>query len=165
VKLDRNKNLVEEVINAITDMHLAYNINLLNLDVNIVCDYQKAKELAWSQDLDEVENVWEDIKSLESGDIIGKLYEDDLNSMERPIREMIQSSEIYPSDFVSKYIEIFEEISGDLYICALNRLINGNVDNFYERIFDIYKLGAWPCGWQGNYPEGKMIVYVPEKIQ
>lgn len=165
MKLDRNKNLVEEVINAITDMHLAYNINLLNLDVNIVCDYQKAKELAWSQDLDEVENVWEDIKSLESGDIIGKLYEDDLNSMERPIREMIQSSEIYPSDFVSKYIEIFEEISGDLYICALNRLINGNVDNFYERIFDIYKLGAWPCGWQGNYPEGKMIVYVPEKIQ
>lgn len=27
-------------------------------------------------------------------------------------------------------------------MCALNRLVNGKVNNFYERIFEIYKLGG-----------------------
>lgn len=72
--------------------------------------------------------------------------------MERPIREIIQSSENYQSDFVSQYIDIFEEVVGDLYMCVLNRLVNGKGDNFYERIFKIYKLGGWPCGWEGEYP-------------
>ncbi|PFI73957.1 hypothetical protein COK13_29330 [Bacillus cereus] len=48
-------------------------------------------------------------------------------------------------------------------MCALNRLVNGKVDNFYERIFEVYKLGVWPCGWEGEYPEGRIIVYSPDK--
>lgn len=97
------------------------------------------------------------------GKILNPLYEHDLNSMERPIREIIQSSENYPGDFVLQYIDIFEEIIGDLHMCALNRLVNGKVDNFYERIFEVYKLGGWPCGWEGEYPEGRVIVYSPDK--
>lgn len=60
-----------------------HNENLLNRDVVTVNEYERAQELAWSQDLDEVENVWEDIKSSEGGEIIGQLNERDLNSWER----------------------------------------------------------------------------------
>ncbi|ATH92430.1 cytoplasmic protein [Bacillus glycinifermentans] len=162
MKYGRNTHLVEEVIHFIANLHFFRNENLLNRDVVMVNDYERAQELAWSQDLDEVENVWEDIKSSESGEIIGQLYEHDLNSMDHPIWEIIQSSENFPDDFVSEYIDIFEEVMGDLHKCALNRLVNGEVDNFYERIFEIYKLGGWPCGWEGEYPEGRMIVYSPE---
>jgi len=108
----------------------------------MVNEYERAQELAWSQDLNEVENVWEDIKSAEGGEVIGQLYEYDLNSMERPITEIIQSSENYPGDFVLQYIDIFEEIIGDLHMCALNRLVNGKINNFHKRIFEIYKLGG-----------------------
>ena len=163
MKYGKNTQLVEEVVNFIGNLHFFYNEKLLNRDVVMVNEYERAQELAWSQDLDEVENVWEDIKSSEGGEIIGQLYERDLNSMERPIREIIQSTENYPGDFVAQYIDVFEEIIGDLHMCALNRLVNGKVDNFYERIFDIYKLGGWPCGWEGEYPEGRMIVYSSKK--
>ncbi|CAG9614816.1 hypothetical protein BACCIP111899_04049 [Bacillus rhizoplanae] len=161
MKYGKNNQLVEEVINFISNLQLFHKEKLLNRD--IVNEYERAQELACSQDLDEVENVWDDIKSSESGEIIGKLYENGLNSMERPIREVIQSSENYPGDFASQYIDVFEEIVGDLHMCALNRLVNGKTDNFYERIFEIYKLGGWPCGWEGKYPQGRMIVYSPEK--
>ncbi|MBA4538225.1 cytoplasmic protein [Bacillus aquiflavi] len=166
MKYGENTQLVEEVINFIINLQLFHNENLLNFDIVMINDYERARELAWSQDLDEVENVWDDIKSYESGEIIGKLYENNLNSKERPLREIIQSPHKYPSDFVSRYIDIFEEIVGDLYMCALNRLVNGKVGNLYEKIFEIYKLGGWPCGWGGGkYPEGKIIVYSPEKEQ
>ncbi|EIT84460.1 hypothetical protein A374_15082 [Fictibacillus macauensis ZFHKF-1] len=163
MKFGKNTQLVEEVISFITNLQFFNNENLLNRDVVMVNQYERAQELALSQDLDEVENVWEDIKSSEGGEIIGQLYEHDLNSMERPIREIIQSSENHPDDFVVQYIDIFEEIIGDLHMCALNRLVNGKVNNFYERIFEVYKLGGWPCGWEGEYPQGRIIVYSPDK--
>ena len=48
-------------------------------------------------------------------------------------------------------------------MCAPNRLVNGKVDNFYEKVFKVYKMGGWPCGWKGEYMEGKMIVYLPNE--
>ncbi|PDY46418.1 cytoplasmic protein [Bacillus pseudomycoides] len=156
--------LVEEVIHFLSSLHLFHNEKVLNHNSIIVNDYERSQELAWSQDLDEVENIWDDIKSLESGEVIGKLYEGNLNAVERTLREIIQSASNYQEHFVSNYIEIFEEVMVDLHMCALNRLVNGKTDNFYERIFEVYKHGGWPCGWKGEYPEGNMIVYMPEMI-
>jgi len=34
-------------------------------------------------------------------------------------------------------------------------------DSFFERLFDLYKSGGYPCGWDGIYPEGRFIVYYP----
>ncbi|MGD6793099.1 cytoplasmic protein [Metabacillus indicus] len=162
MKYGKHTQLVEEVLNLTKNIKFTYNNNLVNTDVVLVNEYEIAQELAWSQDLDVVENVWEDIKSLESGEVIGKLYEENLNSLEKPIREIIQSSKNYPEDIVSKYIDIFEEITGDLHVCALNRLVNGKTNNLYEKIFEAYKLGGWPCGWEGEYPQGRMIVFSPK---
>ena len=58
-------------------------------------------------------------------------------------------------------------------MCALNRLVNGKVDNFYEKVFavynffffffEVYKMGVCFCGWKGEYMNGKMIVYLPNE--
>lgn len=31
--------------------------------------------------------------------------------------------------------------------------------DFYEKMFKIYLAGHLPCGWSGDYPNGKFIVY------
>ncbi|HEB2439422.1 hypothetical protein BTTOUR_21525 [Bacillus thuringiensis serovar toumanoffi] len=59
--------------------------------------------------------------------------------------------------------KLVEEVERDLEMCALNRLVNGKVDNFYEKVFKVYKMGGWPCGWKGEYMEGKMIIYLPNE--
>lgn len=30
---------------------------------------------------------------------------------------------------------------------------------FYKEILEIYECGNIPCGWNGTYPQRKMIVY------
>ena len=30
---------------------------------------------------------------------------------------------------------------------------------FNEKLLDIYKLGGFPCGWRGEFPEGKILIY------
>ena len=40
----------------------------------------------------------------------------------------------------------------DLYYCAENRAFNGRTDNFWERLYQLYRRGLWPCGWRGVYP-------------
>jgi hypothetical protein len=48
----------------------------------------------------------------------------------------------------------------DLWYCAENRAFNGSTDNFWERLFRLYRQGVWPCGWRGVYPEpGKFVAY------
>lgn len=64
------------------------------------------------------------------------------------------------NQITDSYRDFFEDVVVDLRNCALNRAINGQNQNFYEQIFNIYKAGGFPCGWKGEYPEtGEIIAY------
>jgi hypothetical protein len=159
----KNTKSVDEVIDFIRKEKLFENGICQINDITIIRDYEKAKILAWSQNSDEVQSVWEGIKSSESAIIMGKLYDErHLNNFEDEIYEIFNSSENYIDGFIPlEYWDIFEEIQGDIYMCALNRLVNGKIENFYEKLLKIYKKGGWPCGWDGKYPLGKVFVFVP----
>jgi hypothetical protein len=48
----------------------------------------------------------------------------------------------------------------ELWFCAENRAFNGLTDNFWERMFQLYQQGMWPCGWYGVFPSpGKFVAY------
>lgn len=46
------------------------------------------------------------------------------------------------------------DIAGTAY-----QLTIGVKDGFYVKLLEWYRKGHWPCGWQGTYPEGKLIIY------
>ncbi|MFJ8526922.1 cytoplasmic protein [Bacillus sp. NPDC094106] len=167
MKYGEHTKLVEEVIEFIQKQNL-FDIrnteiySLLN-DIEVIHDFNIAQELAWSQDLDMVQIVWDDIKSEESANVLEGTYNPSMETQKDMLYEVFSNVQNYSQDFISiSYIDIFEEVERDFEMCALNRLVNGKTDNFYERIFNVYKLGGWPCGWKGEYPKGKMIVYIPE---
>ena len=68
----------------------------------------------------------------------------------------IISDNLRKSSFSSNF---FNEVVADLNNCAINRAINGEISNFFEDLFEVYQSGAIPCGWKGNYPEGKIVAY------
>lgn len=35
----------------------------------------------------------------------------------------------------------------------------GIKDGFYLKLMEWYRKGHWPCGWDGEYPEGKLIIH------
>ncbi|MFP3339623.1 hypothetical protein R0J91_16715, partial [Micrococcus sp. SIMBA_131] len=54
----------------------------------------------------------------------------------------------------------FHDVVADLHNCAVNRAINGKASSFMNDLFEVYQIGAFPCGWEGHYPEGKIVAYV-----
>ncbi|MEK5029636.1 hypothetical protein [Paenibacillus sp. FSL M7-1046] len=110
-----------------------------------------------------VDTIWQDIKNNESGSVLGFILNDDkLKLMDEELSDIFGSSDNYSEDFIPMdYWDIAAEVESDLYKCAINRLINGKKDNFYEKLFHIYQSGGWPCGWEGKYPDGEIIAYVP----
>ena len=42
--------------------------------------------------------------------------------------------------------------------CYLNNKYKKN-HPFWNMIEDAYFKGLWPCGWEGKYPEGKLVVF------
>jgi len=53
-------------------------------------------------------------------------------------------------------------IAGHILWLARYRALLGCTHPQFEKVLDIYKHGAYPCGWIGKYPEGKIVVFQPE---
>lgn len=154
--------MMEKVVYISSLIHLINNKNFHVKNLEIINDFDEAQNRAWSQDSSEVDTVWEYVKSREAEDIVEKIYNFDLGSQQNDLYDFFSDNDNYSNDFLPfDYIDINEEVEGDLTMCALNRLVNGKTDNFYEKIFEVYKQGGWPCGWKGTYPMGEIIVYVP----
>lgn len=62
---------------------------------------------------------------------------------------------------LSPFEEIVDEVASDFYHCAYKRAIIGGAPDFFETVFCCYRAGGWPCGWRGEYPDGLLVVYLP----
>ena len=58
VNYGENNYLVQEVIDFIKHVELFRKSNLAITSITIIKDFERAKELAWSQDSEDVEIVW-----------------------------------------------------------------------------------------------------------
>jgi len=151
---------VEEVIQF---ANLMQNIQKTEIPQNIVIinQYAEVKRLVFNEVFGEDEYTWSDIKQLEMGKVKGQLYK--LDSAHKPdgleeVTALIAGG--LRNQIIESYSDFFESVVVDLRNCAINRAINGDTDNFYERIFDIYRAGGFPCGWAGDYPgKGNLMAY------
>jgi len=167
MKYGENSLLVEEVIKEVGNMKLFKKSDKLLTDVIIINDFEKAQYLAFEYEEYEMNNekeyTWESIKELEMSEVYGIAYQnpDYKNFMEAldSIGELIEKN----LHILKEYEIVWEEVYSDLRCCARTRAIQGKTNKFFEKIFEVYKAGGWPCGWDGNYPDGKLIVYFPEE--
>ena len=50
--------------------------------------------------------------------------------------------------------------AADLMRSAENRAFNGMTENYWEALFQTYRMGLWPCGWHGTWPSrGGLIAW------
>lgn len=47
----------------------------------------------------------------------------------------------------------------DFYMFFKFRALVGTEATFHEHLLDVYKRGGYPCGWDGEYPNGRLVVY------
>lgn len=54
----------------------------------------------------------------------------------------------------------------NLQNCAESRGFLGLSDGFWEGVFQVYRRGWQPCGWQGIFPEpGRVVAYAPPVVE
>lgn len=85
------------------------------------------------------------------------------SSLERELRDLFKAV-LPPTEPLEGWQHCAEHLANDvsteLWYCAENRAFNGLTDNFWERVFQLYKEGLWPCGWIGTFPApGKFMAY------
>ena len=127
-------------------------------------DLGPATEAAFRQEMeDESILSWADIRGLEMSKVWEPLYALP-DSAEAQARFTALTEEV--ADSISKSLparfrDIADEIGADFRACIINRATEETPSGFYETLLDVYFAGCWPCGWEGPYPEGSLIVYNP----
>jgi len=83
-----------------------------------------------------------------------------LAGLERELIDVVK--ERLPKKYADPEYRDYEMIAYCIWTIAYHRAIFGIKEgSFFERMFDLYKSGGYPCGWEGIYPEGRFIVYYP----
>lgn len=160
MKFGVNTPLVDEVIQLAQDRLIFAKYTDAASTWTRIYDLQDAEQLAWHATFGDNEYTWSDIREREiaeansRGYYLPKQVQDALEANLTTLTRLIQPQ------LDEKYIELFDDIVGDLYNCALNRAVHG-ASGFYEEVFRAYRSGGWPCGWDGNYPDGRLAVYYP----
>ena len=100
----------------------------------------------------------------------GRLYGIE-NQLSYPTTKHINDERISHGSFYCPYLsrEIIEDtvlisqIGGAAGFILLHRILEGTADTFFERLFALYRAGWLPCGWEGDYPEGRFKAYRPSE--
>lgn len=157
-----NYDLIEETLKEIKNIRLFSSSATRLEDVIEYNDFEECFEMAFDDapyELDGEEWTWGELKE---------------KAME-PVREEVYKHENYPeisrelmkigiTNFNQLLIsdecgEIVDEIYSDLRDCIKCRAILGTTNTFIEKMLQIYLSGGWPCGWEGEFPQGKFKVY------
>lgn len=62
--------------------------------------------------------------------------------------------ELYEHEFLG-----FDPLIGYLTYIIKHRAIEGVRLGYWETLYSVLKTGGCPCGWIGDYPEGRLVVY------
>lgn len=148
-----NYDLVEESLAEIEKMKLFTNKKNVVAGIIEFNDFEMCKEFAYEYDeytFDDEYYNWQDIKELEMAKVKEKVYKNnnykEINDELRKIG-IKNASEISLSD---ECMEIWDDVYWDLITCIKVRGIVGKTNEFFEKIFQIYLSGGWPCGLEGN---------------
>ena len=123
-----------------------------NTDWEIITDQQKADIYLYN---DDAEEVWLDLQEKNDLD-----WDFPRNPEEESEWEVLKN-EIKERLEEVKFANYYNEVEYDLLNCYLNIKHKQN-NPLWNMVFKAYKAGAFPCGWSGVYPKGKLVVFHPK---
>lgn len=136
-------------------------IDLYELDYHINNDYYVYGELIQRVEYSAFVPYYEDIKLHDKVLKIWDHIDDEIwNHVNFTIEKKGLSLENI-NEFI--YVDFINIIAYIAYKeLALGKEISKQDSEFLEKQIEVYQNGGFPCGWQGEYPEGKMIVFLPK---
>ena len=117
--------------------------------------------MAWEKLYGDDELTWADIRSEKMSEVWSKLYADpNFAEIDNILSQLqLDISKIIKYQLHDQYKDLLDDVLSDLKGCIYSRAIERGTNAFFEQIFSAYKTGCWSCGWNGEWPEGKIFIY------
>lgn len=124
----------------------------------LVDDITKAYDFATMQCLEGNED-WTDLRENMAAETLGAAYE--INDGSQKLDEVFGSWQSWKFRFPQEMIDagVASEVESDFLLIAKSLTIPSSSSSFFEMLLNFYRAGYWPCGWQGEYPKGHILVY------
>lgn len=159
-----NHDLIEESLSLVDNIKLFANTRNRVEEIVVYYDFEKCKEFAYDYDEYLVDGecyTWQDIKDLQMASVKEEVYKhENYKAINEELRK-IGIRNISKIGLSNECKEVWDDVYNDLINCIKVRAILGKSNHFFEKIFEIYLSGGWPCGWEGNFPNGKIKVFYP----
>lgn len=152
-----------EIFDFVSSGQLLKGVSDRSTEDCVIVSFTLAKEYSWDKTYGEDFLSWADIRSEKMSDIWDVIYNE-----EKKYSVIVDKLNTVVDDFNvtlvdqlgEQYKEILDDVISDLKGCLFSRAILGKNNEFFESIFSIYLIGGWPCGWEGEWPSGKVIYYL-----
>lgn len=158
-----NQLLIDEIFALVmSDRFLTGLHPYLEDGVLLVDDPEEA--MHWSLEA-EAELPWLDVRNLESAEITGLIYKLP-NYREVSAAIMAEQEKLWAliGERIPEDMRFcLDDACANLGACLESRALLAEPHPLYEAIFRIYNNGGWPCGWDGEYPEGRMVVFTARR--
>ena len=109
---------------------------------------------------------WQDINMKENSDLTNIIGDE---------ADYDENYELYSTFFTNRILPLIQEytiiknidfsISSNIRNVVINSLFENKYKDKYEfpmiytKLLNVYKKGHFPCGWDGNYPDGNLLIY------
>lgn len=151
--------LVEEILSFAASGPLLRPPAPIAGDVHVVHAFDEAREYAYRRYLTDADDAlnWTDLREREAGEIHAE--SGSLGSALNGLHERLFAA--LSTRLPEAYADLLDDVIGDLANAAAGRAVFGAGDRLFDRVWDAYKQGGWPCGWEGDYPAGRLVVHQP----
>jgi len=131
------------------------------IHVTQIDDLAQAKLLAWQEVYGPEELLWSDIRQREMSNIKREAYNSEtFTEVRTTLSSLLEElPSVVRRGLSGDHAELLDDVVADLFNCAFSRAFHGPGDGFFERLFAVYRAGGWPCGWDGDYPLGRVVAY------
>ncbi|WP_394796530.1 hypothetical protein [Armatimonas sp.] len=168
-----NWSLVDEILEFVKNGPLLVGSALLDFEEVVVeTNFEAALDHAHVQYLWDAEgnlrddhDSWADVRETEISNVYEASFEsEDLKELKPRIHELQKTASTLVEERLAEHFsEATEDIASDMELLIEVRALVGCDNAFFETLFRWYRLGVWPCGWQGRYPVGKLRVFNPQE--
>jgi len=156
-------------------LQLSEPLDIAITNIELISDFEEAEELATQQESDHCELSWVELRAERIMDVLNDAREKDQALYEYVKKDLEQYDSVFSRAFYKRKlkknlsteaVEAVSEISPDMFDILVDHTVYGGNSPFYKALFQMYKVGLWPCGWKGELPNddcsnGTWIAYKP----
>jgi hypothetical protein len=132
---------------------------------HVISNFALAQEYAYHRYISDAEDAdnWSDLRKREVSELLRPTYADPRGA---EVRTAVRA---LPEPFTAKlaeglpapYQSAIDDVATDLENIALSRMVPDAGSGLFPKLWEAYRQGVWPCGWEGVYPAGRLVVFQP----